>query len=1056
MTPFFVLVDFQASARSSLRIMERTAGSPSKSEVDVVGSDSGESETGQTDRSAGSRGRGGKGRRGSTRRASKTRESEAGSESGSEPGETSGTKHGATPVTRSRTASKAHEAKSEAENEEPASGSGVKRGAATGSRARGRGSRRGSGRSVTTTSTSVSATPASIRGTRRGKNRTVVQAPVSAVSSISLGAWADDATSAMSTLGPRLSKAAARARQSTSGSSKSGTIGASSSLTELSSPSLGGTQALGSPLLVGARQQESPSLGGTRSDAGMTHVSESVEGTHVSETTGAGGLDEAEAVEVGVEMSPRRKITARVVGHERTDGSLRSPKRADGTFGSPKRPAGILPSSRVKTVVEVVLPSPSKSKHRLSPTRAIATPARLVQASLGGSLSRSPQQVYVLLPTSSAFGRRGRERSSTSDEPSVNEEMVVKGRRKLPGEGDRGSPSKRSRVDHGPSSSRDKGKGKAVAVEPEMEYEMAGGSGRRSRRQSKPTTRALESAQQELTWDGEDLEGESVWVTIQGDQSTGSSAPSEATGSRSMSLSRSTSVGASAGRSTRNNGKRRRDYEEDSGSSKRYKESPAVESAISHPPIVHLQSGDFILRVQDKKCFHYAWDQTIVPRCLACRKKKAGDTCRFSGIRYFKLTPVSFDAIGVSFDSRQVKEQPDYHLPLKWNITPDIAHVDRIRSVISRALYPVLEEELRHALKENAIWRPVEIEVRATCDVCATSMFASCHMCTQCGRELCGECYRQVELMCPAGTPSIYRSAERKDQQLHKYRACAGGNIFHLPTNFRPITRFTRRELEETLQDMKAIIQANETAQPSSRPGSSHITKWASRIPVWNPTSPQASTEPPALSETGSSHDVSSLRGTPDPLLASMPIIASPSMSPTHEDGFGPEVSVEAGKRPVASQHGYVDPAGVPTHPINYFSRDITEETFKPIWARGEAVVVQGLLDDFKIKWTPEYFIQEYGEQDCFIVDCDTNKETWSTVEGFFKLFGLADRGNAILKLKDWPARADFRDDFPELFVDFMKALPIQNYTRRDGILNVASHFATNAIAPDLGESHMS
>ncbi|KAG8720933.1 hypothetical protein FRC08_017170 [Ceratobasidium sp. 394] len=504
------------------------------------------------------------------------------------------------------------------------------------------------------------------------------------------------------------------------------------------------------------------------------------------------------------------------------------------------------------------------------------------------------------------------------------------------------------------------------------------------------------------------------------------------------------------GQSVGDKRKRKQQHEVTFGGSKRHKAGPTVESAPEQAPLVHLQPGDFILRVQGTQCFNYAWDQTIVPRCLACRKKKSGDTCRFSGIRYFKLTPVSFDAIGVSFDARQTKEQSDYHLPLKWNITPDITHVDRIRNVISRVLYPVLKEELQHALKENAIWRPMEVEVRATCDVCATSMFASCHMCTQCGRELCGKCYRRVELMCPPGTPSIYGSAERK-QQLHKYRACAGGNIFHLPTSFRPITRFTRQELEETLQDMKAIIQANETTQPFSRPGSSHITKWASRIPTWDPTSAQASTEPPALSETGSSHDVSSLRGTPGPLLASMPTVASPSVSPTHEDCFDPEISVEAEKKPVASQHGYVDPAGVPTHSINFFSRGITEGTFKPIWARGEVVVVQGLLDDFKIEWTPDYFIQEYGAQACTILNCDTNEDVSSTVGAFFRQFGQPDRGSAILKLKDWPAQADFKDDFPELFADFMRALPIQNYTRRDGILNVASHFATNAVAPDLG-----
>jgi len=40
---------------------------------------------------------------------------------------------------------------------------------------------------------------------------------------------------------------------------------------------------------------------------------------------------------------------------------------------------------------------------------------------------------------------------------------------------------------------------------------------------------------------------------------------------------------------------------------------------------------------------------------------------------------------------------------------------------------------------------------------------------------------------------------------------------------------------------------------------------------------------------------------------------------------------------------------------------------------------------------------------------------------------------------------------FPELFEDFSKAVPVPNYTRRDGVLNIASHFPTGVMAPDLG-----
>ena len=56
--------------------------------------------------------------------------------------------------------------------------------------------------------------------------------------------------------------------------------------------------------------------------------------------------------------------------------------------------------------------------------------------------------------------------------------------------------------------------------------------------------------------------------------------------------------------------------------------------------------------------------------------------------------------------------------------------------------------------------------------------------------------------------------------------------------------------------------------------------------------------------------------------------------------------------------------------------------------------------------------------------------------------------------MQDWPPSADFKTAFPELYEDFSNGTPVPNYVRRDGVLNVASHFPSNTIAPDLGMSH--
>ncbi|KAG8721975.1 hypothetical protein FRC09_007036 [Ceratobasidium sp. 395] len=397
-----------------------------------------------------------------------------------------------------------------------------------------------------------------------------------------------------------------------------------------------------------------------------------------------------------------------------------------------------------------------------------------------------------------------------------------------------------------------------------------------------------------------------------------------------------------------------------------------VKPVSTSPPSVSPEGDHYILTAQDKRCNAYK-NKEIVSRCVSCTQKKSSDTCRFMGVRKLRSSPaLPASVLGVSFGSTHSEEvtvQPEYQLPTEWNTTPQTEHIDRIQDVIARALYPVLEVELEHGSKEDAFWRPGDIKVRITCveDVCATSMFAGCYMCTQCGRDVCSDCYTQIS------------SSTRGDQQLpRKYFTCVP-DVPHTSLNFRPVTQFTRQELETTIKDMKSAIEKN-------------------------------------------------------------------SQTPSPENRSADGVGVGVGNRPVGLKHGQTDPSGVPSHRIIYLQRDTTEDVFKAIWARGEAVVIEGLLDAFKIKWTPDFFIDTYGQDECWVQDCSTNKEKRSNVKAFFSKFDEADRGNL-----SWKVKRRFQEKFPQLYDDFAAAVPVPNYTRRDGILNLASYFATNGIAPDLG-----
>ena len=53
--------------------------------------------------------------------------------------------------------------------------------------------------------------------------------------------------------------------------------------------------------------------------------------------------------------------------------------------------------------------------------------------------------------------------------------------------------------------------------------------------------------------------------------------------------------------------------------------------------------------------------------------------------------------------------------------------------------------------------------------------------------------------------------------------------------------------------------------------------------------------------------------------------------------------------------------------------------------------------------------------------------------------------------MQDWPPADDFAELLPTRFNDLMQALPLPDYTRRDGRLNLAGRLPTCFVRPDLG-----
>ncbi|XP_069833339.1 lysine-specific demethylase 3A isoform X2 [Dendropsophus ebraccatus] len=133
---------------------------------------------------------------------------------------------------------------------------------------------------------------------------------------------------------------------------------------------------------------------------------------------------------------------------------------------------------------------------------------------------------------------------------------------------------------------------------------------------------------------------------------------------------------------------------------------------------------------------------------------------------------------------------------------------------------------------------------------------------------------------------------------------------------------------------------------------------------------------------------------------------------------------------------------------------------FRECWKQGQPVMVSGVHNNLNTDlWRPKSFRDEFGDQEVDLVNCRTNDIiTGATVGDFWDGFEdlsrrlKNDAGEAmVLKLKDWPPGEDFRDMMPSRFEDLMNNIPLPEYTRREGKLNLAARLPTYFVRPDLG-----
>lgn len=408
-------------------------------------------------------------------------------------------------------------------------------------------------------------------------------------------------------------------------------------------------------------------------------------------------------------------------------------------------------------------------------------------------------------------------------------------------------------------------------------------------------------------------------------------------------------------------------------------------------------------------------------------------------------------------------------------------------------------------------WKRVVPGCREMCDVCETTLFNTHWVCGKCGFAMCPDCYviwRKSADSCDgssAGTigpiqapqwlPCNNRQNHTPDRMMltciiagdalqtlnrrvHSARRQAGLAACHCSEAQRQQT--ADPPAPEIGADVGAGYTSSDSGGSSSDSGNrcddGNALRQLLGVDIVTPStvSSDCSTSTPATVP------VAPVTAQPPP-HPTMMRIRSPDSGSDEESACGERVRVmtltESRQRFPLVAHSWLcdgkllllEDGGASTPSSTSFSSSAAvdreqqqrERLFRDQWRCGQPVLCSGVGGRLQRQdlWTVDAFQSQFGHLRHDLINCTTgNVVPGQLMRDFWLGFGrLAhrlrdDSGQPmILKLKDWPPGEDFSDLMPERFADLMRALPMPEYTRRDGRLNLASCLPDAFVPPDLG-----
>lgn len=256
-------------------------------------------------------------------------------------------------------------------------------------------------------------------------------------------------------------------------------------------------------------------------------------------------------------------------------------------------------------------------------------------------------------------------------------------------------------------------------------------------------------------------------------------------------------------------------------------------------------------------------------------------------------------------------------------------------------------------------------------------------MCRLCGREACAECFEQVKDLTedkPGATQAEIAALQaRREKHAHTnpfFLSCTRRNEHHAK-DFSPMSRFCKSELAQAIKDMEALLTEPDPDE----------------VPVIGAIDPSLQN---AQSAPNSGTGTVSNGVTVDSSNSEMPVVSTlgeaTQVLPASDVGTHAQPRLE---------EILTESPEIPFHPtITIADSELTEEIFRPLWVKGDPLVVTGLLPKFQVQWTPEYFLQKYNSQSCLILECQSDVNKRVTVGEFFSWFGKYEGRVECWKLK--------------------------------------------------------